>query len=361
MTDKLVRRAASLVLPAADTRPLPALVHDCRKIFDARHAVIERADLQWADDTRRTANAIERLCKDRASRGAVMRAQRVLECTVGAALGNGKPGRPRKTLLASKVSEKRIPEIDRARFRLMYEYRHVWLDAIEQEPLPSRAQVLVSIERVRGGLAQARERAATFAPDPRFIHGDFRDVAAIIPDETVALILADPPWNQESLQLYGALAAIAARVLARGGSLVTYAGHYLVPAIYDQMRPNLRPWWMLAGVMSTGPYARMREYGVIVRWKPILWFVRETYGRPQGFIEDVIDSPAKEKSHHAWQQSQSQAEDLIGRFSVKGDLVWDPFCGGGTTAAAAVASQRRFVTCDIDAEALQRAQQRLDR
>jgi hypothetical protein len=287
-----------------------------------------------------------------------MRAQRVLECTVGAALGNGKAGKAGEKLLASNFSAKAIPKIDRARFRLMYEYRNVWLGQLETEPLLSRAQVLVSIDRVRGDLARARHQAATFAPDPRFVHGDFREVAATIPDGSVALIVADPPWNQESLELYGALAEIGARVLARGGSLVTYAGQYLVPAVYDQMRPHLRSWWIFAGLMAGGPYARMREYGVIVRWKPILWFVRETYGRPHGFFEDTTTT-TREKDHHPWQQGEAHARDLIERLSVPGDLVWDPFCGGGTTAAAAVASGRRFITCDINAESLRRAQDRV--
>jgi site-specific DNA-methyltransferase (adenine-specific) len=242
----------------------------------------------------------------------------------------------------------------------MYEYRDTWLDELEQTPL-SRAEVLVRIERVRGDLAQAQVRAAAFAPDPRFVHGDFREVAATIPDRTVALIIADPPWAQESIPLYAALAEIAARVLARGGSLVTYAGQYAVPRIYDCVRPHLRPWWIFAGVMDPGPFARMREYGVIVRWKPLLWFVRETYGRPHGFIEDLTSTAKDKKTFHKWQQGQAHARDLIARLSVPGDLVFDPFCGGGTTAAAAVASQRRILTCDIDAAAIRQAQRRIER
>lgn len=352
-----MKSTAMIVLPAADTRPLPALVTACRQIYDARIDLIDRADLKWADDTRRKSTAIERLCKDRRSRGEVIRATRVLECAVGGALGDGKPGRP-KTSIAIDVSAKAIPKSDRAIFRLMHEYRHVWLDQLETDPL-SRKQVLVAIDRVRGDLARARAEAAMLAPDPRFIHGDFREVANTLPDGSVALILADPPWNEKSLSLYGDMAAIAARVLARGGSLVTYAGQYLVPQVYDQMRPHLRPWWMLAGLMAGGPYARMREYGVIVRWKPLLWFVREIYGRPQGFIEDTTTTTTREKDHHPWQQGEAHAHDVIDRLSVEGDLVWDPFCGGGTTAAAALALNRRFITCDTDADALSRAQQRV--
>ena len=40
--------------------------------------------------------------------------------------------------------------------------------------------------------------------------------------------------------------------------------------------------------------------------------------------------------------------DLIERLTKPGQLVCDPFLGGGTTALAALALGRKFVGCDID-------------
>ena len=39
---------------------------------------------------------------------------------------------------------------------------------------------------------------------------------------------------------------------------------------------------------------------------------------------------------------------LVENSSDKGDLVFDPFTGSGTTAIACLRSNRRFVGCEID-------------
>jgi DNA modification methylase len=50
---------------------------------------------------------------------------------------------------------------------------------------------------------------------------------------------------------------------------------------------------------------------------------------------------------------------LVNMFSVKGDLVYDPFCGTGTVAKACMASERASVGVDIDAELCDAALQEL--
>lgn len=50
--------------------------------------------------------------------------------------------------------------------------------------------------------------------------------------------------------------------------------------------------------------------------------------------------------------SESGMRDLIERLTKPGDLVCDPFLGGGTTAVACLSLGRRFVGCDINADAV---------
>jgi hypothetical protein len=54
--------------------------------------------------------------------------------------------------------------------------------------------------------------------------GDCREVLADIADNSVALILTDPPYPAEAEPLYRWLAEWAARVLIPGGSLICYTG-----------------------------------------------------------------------------------------------------------------------------------------
>jgi DNA modification methylase len=190
-----------------------------------------------------------------------------------------------------------------------------------------------------------------------FHHGDFREVAKIIPDGSVDLIFADPPYDRGSLPLYGELASIGAAKLVEGGSLICYFGQYQLAEVVNLLTPHLRLWWALA-VQHTGTSARMREYGVIVRWKPLLWFVKGTRGDKNTFVEDLVES-RQEKGEHPWQQSIREAAYYVGKLVPKGGLVFDPFCGGGTTVAACRDLGIRFVTCDTDGESLAIAKNRV--
>jgi DNA modification methylase len=51
--------------------------------------------------------------------------------------------------------------------------------------------------------------------------------------------------------------------------------------------------------------------------------------------------------------------DLIERLTNPGDLVVDPFLGGGTTAIVCRELGRRFVGCDIDPLAIDKTLRRL--
>ena len=91
----------------------------------------------------------------------------------------------------------------------------------------------------------------------------------------------------------------------------------------------------------------MREYGIRVGWKPILWFVKGSREDKSNIVFDVVTSTT-EKSHHDWQQGQSEAAYWIENLCPKDGLVCDPFLGGGTTAAAAQSLRRNWVGFEID-------------
>ena len=187
--------------------------------------------------------------------------------------------------------------------------------------------------------------------------GDFRRVAETIEGDSVDLIFTDPPYDRESLPLYEDLAQIGARVLVPGGSLICYLGQYQIHEVLERMVDHVRLWWTLA-VIHTGQKARMREYGVVVHWKPLLWFVKGTRAEKETFVDDLVMSE-QEKTCHEWQQSLKEASYYIGKLCPKNGLTFDPFCGGGTTAVAAKALKRRWLTCDSDEPAVILARERI--
>jgi hypothetical protein len=212
-------------------------------------------------------------------------------------------------------------------------------------------------EKERKKKAKEAKAVIQASDDYGIKHGDFKEIAKSIPDGSISLIFTDPPYDRKSLDLYEDLGIVAKRVLCDGGSLVTYFGQYQIKAVLDQLSNHLRYWWTLA-VAHSGRSARMVEYGVVVQWKPLLWFVKNTRGDKNIFIEDLIYS-TQEKTEHDWQQSIVEAKYCIEKLCPEYGLVFDPFCGGGTTAVAAKLLNRKWISCDIDDATVDLARKRV--
>jgi 16S rRNA G966 N2-methylase RsmD len=217
----------------------------------------------------------------------------------------------------------------------------------------------VSIHRVAKDIKEARQREErqkkrieaaeeTVEMDSRIIVGDFRKNADMVPDGSVSLIFTDPPYDREASKMLPELAEFAKRKLADGGSLVLYVGQTQLPAALDALRNHLRYWWTIACVHS-GRSTVMREYGINAGWKAVLWFVKGTRDDNSVMVSDVM-SGGEEKSHHDWQQSESEAAYWIEKLCPKDGFVCDPFLGGGTTAAAATKLSRKWVAFELNEE-----------
>lgn len=197
--------------------------------------------------------------------------------------------------------------------------------------------------------AEWREHVAQVDDDleANIVLGDFRETCADLADESVDLVFCDPPYDRASVGLYADAAKAAVRVLRPGGSFMAYGGQYLLPGILSGCADaGLRFWWVNA-LLHGGQKARMTEYGIVVHWKPLVWFVKGTRGDKHTFIDDITLGE-REKDTHEWQQSVSEAEHYIARLSSPRGLVVDFFCGGGTTALAADRLGRAWKTYEVD-------------
>lgn len=215
----------------------------------------------------------------------------------------------------------------------------------------------VSIHRVAKDIKEKKQKearkekrveAAKAAPktDSRIIIGDFREHCDKVADGSVSLIFTDPPYDKKAIELFNDLGHFANSKLADGGSLICYVGHVQLIEALNALSTHLRFWWPCACVHS-GNTVMMREYGIKAHWKPVLWFVKGTRDDKSRVVSDVM-SGGTEKVHHDWQQSQSEAAYWIERLTDKGDLICDPFLGGGTTAAAAQSLGREWIGFEID-------------
>lgn len=206
---------------------------------------------------------------------------------------------------------------------------------------------------------KARESLSSDMPRGGIVlHGDFRGVGREVKDASCTLIFTDPPYDRESLPLFGDLAEFADRILVDGGSLVTFCGQFAMDTVMANLSTRLRYFWTCC-CLHTGGATVMREYGIKVLWKPMLWFVKGAfrYDREK-MIEDLVESQ-QEKDYHPWQQSVIEAKHFIEALTSPGDLVCDPFAGGGTTAVAAKEMGRKYWTCEIDARHVKTTRDRL--
>lgn len=226
----------------------------------------------------------------------------------------------------------------------------------------------VSINRVFRDLKEAasRERIEEIKAEAvkklvavdEIILGDFREKANQIPNNSVDLIFTDPPYDRAAIKLFDGLGEFAAKKLRPGGSLIFYLGQIQLPSAMEILSKHLRYWWCCSCYHSGPSLLRMNEYGIVNGWKPMLWFVKETRGDKETFINDVATG-TKEKSHHEWQQSESEALYFIEKLTKPGDLVVDPFCGGGTTPAVCEKVNRKWLAFEIDSANYARSCERI--
>jgi DNA methylase len=215
-------------------------------------------------------------------------------------------------------------------------------------------------KKQREARQEKRQAAAARAPiDERIIVGDFREPTRAIPNGGISLIFTDPPYDREASKMLGALGEFANAKLADGGSLLLYVGQTQMPSALDALRQHLRYWWTVACIHA-GRSTVMREYGINAGWKAVLWFVKGTRDNNSIMVNDVM-SGGEEKSHHDWQQSESEAAYWIEKLCPPDGIVCDPFLGGGTTAVAAEKLKRKWIGFEIDKDTAAIAAGRLAR
>ncbi len=162
--------------------------------------------------------------------------------------------------------------------------------------------------------------------------GDARELSKAIPDESIDLIFCAPPYLKEFIPLYGWLSKEAARILKPNGFLLAYAGVYWKASVIHLLDQHMEYFFDFI-LLNSGNSPIIWNRKIISRHKSIL-----AYTKPGGKAlprVNVLSSwvgSGEDKRYHTWGQDESSARYYVDCFSRPGQVVLDPFVGGGTTA-----------------------------
>jgi DNA modification methylase len=197
-----------------------------------------------------------------------------------------------------------------------------------------------------------RDRPFSIVPasdNLKLFNGDFRLICKKeIPDNSINLILTDPPYDTQDLYLYEALVAEGLRMLKECGSLLTYAPHYALPQIFDCMKNSGLSYWSMFAVVRVDGATPMHKQKLLVGWKPVLWFVKGNKVNSANDVFDTVRSQSIDKALNIWEQPTIESDYFVQSLTVENDTVLDPMMGSGTIGISALKLGRKFIGIETD-------------
>jgi len=213
----------------------------------------------------------------------------------------------------------------------------------------------VIVKGAKGGKANSMVWPDDFTD--RVICGDALEVMRQMPDGCVDAVITDPPYGVEAAKWDGRVPyEVLPELLRVSRGLVLWFGaaarlqtdleHFLV-------KPQRIIIWYV-----TFSLAHTAAHGMFYRYHPIyLWNLPK---KQEGLNQDVVAIP--QDGHNGWYHPGTKPIKLMLKLtamSPENSLVFDPFCGSGTTLVAAKQLGRHWIGVDISPEYCQIAEQRL--
>ena len=206
----------------------------------------------------------------------------------------------------------------------------------------------VALEKAAASISEARRKSIQERCDLRQCSCRELFATGIKPD----VVITDPPYSRECLPCFSELAEACRDIPL----VAVMSGQIFLPEVFQRLCEHLTYRWTLC-YQSPGAHSRIRQARIFQGWKPVLLFGKGDY------IYDVIRSGKdlhEDKVFHELGQSEGGMAELVKALSKPGQLVCDPFLGGGTTAVVSLALGRRFVGCDIEASCIETARIRVE-
>ena len=201
------------------------------------------------------------------------------------------------------------------------------------------------------------------------IHGDCLEELARMEEDSVDLVVTDPPYNigkdygndsdrqseEEYVEWLTKVGTEVMRVAKPTAWVLVFNGVDRIKTTIDAFGEENHVWvscWYAPNKRSKSLYG----YNL---WQPLIMFRGE--GRKWLKLRDFYSfTTGQEKYGHPTPKPQKLIEKLIVDFSEEGDLVLHPFLGSGTTSAASELLDRRHVGIECNQEYVDIARSRLE-
>ena len=214
------------------------------------------------------------------------------------------------------------------------------------------------------------------------VNDDCLNAMKFIPDNSISLVLADPPYNIARDNNFATMGRAGidfgewdknadilsyikecSRVLNKNGSFVVFNDWKNLGDIAREADAHGFDTKDMLRLEKTNPMPRNRDRRYITDYECAVWFVKkgakwtfnrqnETYQRPK-FVHSI------DKGFHPTQKSLGLMTELILIHSNEGDIILDPFMGSGTTGVACKNLNRKFIGVERDLEYFNIAKERI--
>jgi len=191
--------------------------------------------------------------------------------------------------------------------------------------------------------------------------GDCLEYMKTMPDKSVDAVITDPPYgNETSYETYIDTRENLEHLVRNfmpGVMRVSNSSFVTCGVRNIWLYPE--PTWTLSWVNPAG--IGSSSWGFTC-WQPILAYGKDPYlqdgkgRRPDTLFQRITD---KNNNEHPCAKPDNVMRWIVERTTRKGDTIFDPFMGSGTTGVACVQLGRNFIGCEIDPKYFAIAEKRI--
>jgi hypothetical protein len=180
-----------------------------------------------------------------------------------------------------------------------------------------------------------------------------------MPEDIFDIIISDPPWEEEGLELYINLGKLALKTLKPGRFLMVYLGKMFLVDELQVLNRYLDYAWTFC-LYQPDSNDRINKWQLYGAWRPVAMFIKPPVEdrRLLTWLPDSMKT-TRDKRYHRWGQGTGPIKYWIEKFTLEGELVGDFYGGGGMTPSSAQATNRNFLAFDKDPDAVKAMSARL--